>query len=239
MQNQETNKRRFGKKKFAILGALAMMMVLTIGLTWAFWSAGVAVDDANRNVNIGVGQAAVVNTLVNLSDTDLAVQGRLIPQGLNHVTDGNTQVITFSITASWITQVTSDQDAITGLEGTLAVNLASIRFAEDDGTTLGDFIYNTDVDNVVAMPIGFRNRNASIVGDGRYYEDAPLFEVTAVPVTTTIIGNDTTGVVVNFTVRMNFPRNEAMYELIANSNIVLGFNFSVAPPDGFVVDPTP
>ena len=214
MQNQEqTTKKPIGKKKFIILGALLMAMILSIGLTWTFWSAGIGGAGDDTGINIGVGTAD--NTLTQISLTPAGSgQGTLIP-GAIPLRDGDTHAVEFTVNVVWNAQAgQQNPHALTGVEGTLAVSLVSI---------IADGQYN------LTNATGFENRNTDPTASQRYYTDAPLFVVEFID-THTIIGNDSAGVTVNFRVTMNIPYNQAMYNQVAGNDIVLTFNFNVTPP---------
>jgi len=213
-QEQAVEKKPKSKRKLIILGALALFMILTIGMTWAFWSAGIDYATNDRDVNINIGTADRTVTVITLND-NFTQGGYLIPFA---ITPNANQVneINFDITVAWNAAAGStaaQSDALTGVVGNLLVELDGI------------FIGTTNVAN----EMGWANRDLAANAPQRYIDPAPLFVVTFTE-NHSIIGNDTTGVTFSVNVRMNIPYNRAMYDLVAGEQIRLAFAFTATPP---------
>ncbi|MCL2177708.1 MAG: hypothetical protein FWB72_07215 [Firmicutes bacterium] len=195
-----------GKRKPLLVGVLVLLMALTAGVTWVFWSAGIDGADDNRTGDITIGTAGSVQTELTFAQSDTG--GRLIPGDIGLRGD-EVHEITFTFNVSWVASDTQTEGAsgadLTGVVGELDVSVTQIMIG-------GQNFLNT-------MGRAF----ATDPADG--FVDAYLFEVD-VDAPATIIGNGA-AVTVTVTVRMNQPLDREMYTLVAGNVATLTFNFSV------------
>jgi len=199
------------RKKLIMIGALALFMILSISLTWAYWAGTINGTNTDRDLNVDIGSGGNINTQLTLTG-DQGPQGLLVPYGLGaNLQLGQVRSVSFTINASWAAAPGADpSNLVQGIASTVTANVAEIRVGATDLTDA----------------MGWRNR---VVENGvaTFTEAAPLFEVEFAPPTQEIIGGGA-AVPVEVTITMNFPYDRAMYVLVSDYSLVFTINLSVA-----------
>ncbi|MCL2862095.1 MAG: hypothetical protein FWE22_06765 [Firmicutes bacterium] len=119
MQRQKSKKRI----KTIIVIALVLLMLSTVGITFAFWSAGVSGAEADNNLTVNIGTGQTVSTQLRFSDSttpDLA----LVPFDIT-ARSNETNEIRFDIDVFW--EGTGETgDDLNGVNGVLNIELNTI-----------------------------------------------------------------------------------------------------------------
>ncbi|MCL2256276.1 MAG: hypothetical protein FWC11_05405 [Firmicutes bacterium] len=158
MKNEKT-KRRI---KTVIVIALVLLMLSTVGITFAFWASGTYGAEADRDININIGSGQTISTQLTLSDTTTP-NLRLIPHDVP-LREGETHEIRFDINVYW--EGTGDNAAsASAITGNLHVALTSImingtNFAGVEGRDGEDLFY---VDIQFASTIVGNDTSATVV----------------------------------------------------------------------------
>jgi hypothetical protein len=121
------------KQKKLVVGLLVMLAVVMSTLTFAYWSAGLTVDDndlASNTVAIGVGEA--VTTSVTLA-ADSQTSGTLVPVGRADDSSSATPVEAVVIEFTVSLDNNEENDSFAGTEAVLAVAASNIKI--DNSTT--------------------------------------------------------------------------------------------------------
>lgn len=127
-------------KKLIALGALALFMALTIGMTWVFWSGGILAPDPDADAaRIPIATGEDVQTQINLGDWAPEAGVRLVPGVVFSGANGTTNSFEGSFTVIWVpTEVGAE---ITGLEeGVLTLTVSNWELEQ----------YAGDFDNAVS-----------------------------------------------------------------------------------------
>jgi len=208
-QEEKVNKKL--AKQWLVVIVLAVFIVVTIGISLAFWAVGISSGVGERNPSINIGTAERTYTQVSLSEVQDLTSGRLVPQAIP-LTEGTTHTVEFSKRVVW--------QALEGQQN--AINVTGV---------IGNLI--VELDSVMVGGINFRDTHAFRYRDEgqteleyRYHTDASLFEVDIIA-PDFIVGNCTIGAEVRIVIRMNIPRDGYTYDVLAGSDALFSFAFRV------------
>gem|GEM_PF-3220270 len=214
MKKEQIQARPRDKRKFIILGALALFMVLTISLSWVFWAADIGGSSTDGNINIGVGQAETTDTVLSFNSVDALHDGeaasesnRLIPTAITRG-ENDIHTITFTADLSWAEVAGQSNVAdITGVEANLEFSYEFLIGGQVFGNDGGAWTNREGFDDFTGEVPNLFNLDHNVPA--------------------TIVGN-AAAVTVTFTVSMNIPFDQAMYNLVAGSDLSIVLSFNVA-----------
>jgi len=228
-----TQNKKNKKSKWILVGALALLMIFTTAMAFAFWSSGIngATHDGRVLVNIGEGDE--LTTTIQLSEVNLT--GRLIPRSVPIRAADEVHYFRFGVDVTWTAlqniqiadpDYTGDGPApmitvaqptyadIAGIAATLTTQAMQLNFGTGDNAV--DLLNATGLVNPA---------NAADVDNGQLFRvvvDAPM------AILGSAIGGTQNLARVYITIDMpSRPANRAQYNQVAGQTAELVLNFTV------------
>ena|GEM_PF-2826255 len=199
------------KIKGLIIMAVAIAMIATTAISFAYWSSGASAPSEDHSLTITIGAGDEIDTKLTFADSQTA--GALIPKDITPKA-GEVTSITFTVTVNWEPDgVSSISDDLSDFTGTLTVSKKSIIVDDADDTDLTTAKGKGGTDDLFEFAYTVAGASGA---------------------TGTIRGNDSVTVVI--TVQMNQPIDKEQYDLVANQEIEFTFTFAVS---GTTFNPAP
>ena len=122
-QRRKMQKLKSRRVKIIIITALVLLMFSTVGITWAFWSAGVSGAERDNNMTINIGSGQTITTALTVQDSqtpDLA----LVPFDITPRSNETNEIV-FTLNVFWDGTGEAGTD-LSGIVGELNIELVSI-----------------------------------------------------------------------------------------------------------------
>ena len=192
-------------KKY-VVGLLVLFAVIATSATFAFWASGFTGNETTADGTITIGTGEAVNSTVNV--TDVTDGTGLIPKSFDDEANNDVN-LTFNVT--WVSE---DQDAVSGVVGTLTIRIIEI-YIEDDGVkTLDNAVRIFELFTITVTLQDESEVEINVEGASGEVEFGPITE------------NESTAITINveFT---DQPEDQAEYNLIAGNDLIITFEFQV------------
>jgi hypothetical protein len=208
-------------KKKIILVILAVMVAVSVSLSFVWWGAEVAAPDADMGLSVTIGSGGETDTTVEVTVINNETGGALIPYWVTPETVDDVQVLLLTAGVSWLVEDDTERREL----GKLTVTCDRIAIL-DGGAVVRDLTHAMGVDQS-GTPVELFMISFSFTGTFFREDEEPLSDGEC------YLASNAGQVGVKIEVRMNnidpAASNPNPYATIAGQTLNLRLTFSVEP----------